>query len=165
MNARLIFAIVSCVAAGCIGMRYAARMNADTARLADWLSLLDRLHLAVSRGHLSLPDALEAAADTCAAPDVLLRSLAAELREHPTSTLHELSQRKRTPALQEASVIGRLTASLDRGSLECRLLAIEQAQEAIRLLHELQTARSRRDAPMWTRLGWTAGACLMIMLL
>lgn len=165
MNLRLLFAMTSCLAAGFLGTRWSARMKADTTRLADWLSLLDRLHLVMAEGARSLPDALDAAALHDVQPDLLLRRLAAGLRDDPTAELGTLYRAYQPASAPEHSVIDQLMAELDRGALESRLLAIEQARGVIQLMHTEHADRSARDAPMWTRLGWTAGACILILLM
>lgn len=147
-------------------MRYAARAKADTKRLSDWLAMLDRLHLALDRSSVSLPDALTASADADAWPDGLFRSLADALRANPAMSLHDVYiQHKANELHPESAVIDRLTESLGRGSLESRMLAVEHARADIRLMHDAYAARSARDAPMYMRLGWTAGACLLILLM
>lgn len=165
MTLRLLFALMSCLAAGFLGTRWSSRMKADTARLADWLSLLDRLHLAMAEGTRSLPDALDAAAAHDVQPDLLLHTLAAGLRNDPTAELSVLYHAHQQNNTAEHSAIGQLMTELGRGSLESRLLAIDQTRNVIQLMHAEHADRSARDAPMWTRLGWTAGACILILLM
>lgn len=162
---RLICALTSCIAAGCIGMRWASRLREDTRRLAGWLAYLDRLRLSIAQSQTTLPDALSEASCGDSSADQLCRGLAEALRSEPATSLHDHFQPMRTAAFAEDALIDRLMDALDRGMLESRLLAISQAREVLELMHRDQAARSARDAPMWTRLGWTAGACLFIMML
>lgn len=165
MTLRLACALICFLTAGTIGMRWSNRLKAETARLAAWLTLLDRLRLTFSQGAHALPDALEAASDAQSDPDALLRTLAGLLRSRPASGLYELYRSVCENDAPENGIIDRLMSALDRGTLEARLLSIDHAQESLRMLHEAQAARTSRDAPMWTRLGWTAGACLMILMM
>lgn len=145
------------------GLRQSGRIKAACARLRRWETLLRQLALVLSESALSLPEALQAAADGSGEPDALLRRLAGMLRDEPLRSAGELWERL-SPAGSEAAILLRMTSRLSRGSLESRCLAVTQAAEEIALLAAAARDRSEADARMWRTLGLTCGLCLTLML-
>lgn len=164
MSIRTVLAVVAGITAGLIGHRHAAALRAEAHRLRRWTALMDRLHMILNRASLPLPEALEEAADSTAAPDELLHTLAQAMRSNPLLSLAECYDSV-APDLPEGTFLRPLMLQLDRGGVDNRLMAVAQAQESLQQLADSAWERAERDAGMWARLGWTGGACLTILLI
>lgn len=157
-------AVSAGVITGVLGMRGAKRLRGEAARLRRWTVLLERLRLLLAQSALPLPDVLDEASDSDAAPDLLLRELAALMRRNPLASLQECFAAAACHSA-EAPALKPLMAQLDRGTVESRLLAIDHAHGSLAQLAADAQERADRDAALWARLGWTAGACLTILLI
>lgn len=146
------------------GYRRAGELTASAKRLRRWVEVLRHLALLLSEGVCSLPEALEAVATASEAPDELLRALAGELRRQPLLSLAEAYAARAVPR-PEGDALARLMPRLDRGSLESRRQAVEQAADELALLAASARESADRDAKMWRTLGLAGGACLTLMLL
>lgn len=164
MSLRILLAVFAGLLGGLWGQRYAGRIRADALRLRRWLVLLERLQLLVKQGTLPLPAVFCEAADSNSVPDRLLQVLAEKMHHDPLCPLLDCYDSLPSEALERAT-LRPLMAQLDRGSIESRVLAVGQARDAILRLSEAATSRADRDGAMWTRLGWTGGACLTLLLL
>ena len=54
---------------------------------------------------------------------------------------------------------------LSRGSLESRLLAVENARQEVALMHEKAARKADKDARLYQTLGWIGGLCLLLILM
>lgn len=158
---RPLLAVFSGLLCALLGMRQARRLRQDSARLHRWEQLLRQLQLILQESTLPLPEAFLQAADTDTPADCTLRHLAEDMQRQPLSPLVELYHGEGP----EAAALTRLFARLDRGSLESRVLAAEQAAQELALLATASQEKTQQDARMWTTLGWTCGACITLMLL
>lgn len=164
MSIRLFTALTAGCLCALAGMRQASFLRREAMRLNRWAVLLDRLSLLLSEAVLPLPDVLESAADDSSQPDMLLRSVAGDVKTNPLLTMSEVFSSHCT-ACAERDALLRLAEQLSRGSAESRSLAASQAGAYIRHLAEEATKRAARDARLWQTLGWTGGACLALMLI
>ena len=146
---------------GMLGMRRGQAIREQSASLRRWETLLRHLCLILQGGALPLPEAFLHAATGASAADDTLRSLAHRMQAEPLASLPQLY----TPTGTEGPVLSRMFAGLATGSLEERLLAVEQAAQEIALLAKSTGEKSAADARMWLKLGWLGGACVTLMLL
>lgn len=158
---RPVLAIMAGLLCGVMGMRQAQRIRQESTTLHRWQCLLQRLCLLLQSGSLSLPEAFEHAACEDTQADMLLRRIAASLRAHPLTPLAQLY----IPQGKEGDVLARMFSGLARGSLDARILAVQQAEGEMALLAESARSKTQQDAGMWAKLGWICGACLTLMLL
>lgn len=161
---RSALAVAAGLLTGVAGMRHARCLRQAAGQLRRWEALLARLALLLSEAAYTLPEALRQAAQQASAPDEWLRALADEL----------VSAHGEEPAMPvlpcplpapEAEVMARLLPRLTHGSLAARVQAVSQAQGEMASLAQAAEEVARRDARMWSQLGWLAGACLTILLL
>lgn len=160
----LALAVVSGMLCGVMGTRYAASLRQSARRLIRWEELLSCLAQLLSERAYSLPEAFTLAAREDTPCDALLRRLSCAMKEQPLRPLVELLD---TTGLSgaEADVLRRMLSRVSRGSMEARCLAVRQAAEEMRLLAQSARESAARDAKMWSSLGWTAGACVTLLLL
>ena len=112
----------------------------------------------------SLPEAFRLCADGNHPPDTLLRQLADALERAPLSSPGALTDRL-CPAISEKDIISRMMHLLSRGSLESRLLAVENARQEVALMHEKAARKADKDARLYQTLGWIGGLCLLLILM
>ena len=112
----------------------------------------------------SLPEAFRLCADGNHPPDTLLRQLADTLERTPLSSPGALTDRL-CPAISEKDIISRMMHLLSRGSLESRLLAVENARQEVALMHEKAARKADKDARLYQTLGWIGGLCLLLILM
>ena len=112
----------------------------------------------------SLPEAFRLCADGHHPPDTLLRQLADALERAPLSSPGALTDRL-CPAISEKDIISRMMHLLSRGSLESRLLAVENARQEVALMHEKAARKADKDARLYQTLGWIGGLCLLLILM
>lgn len=161
---QLMLAVMAGVLCGAAGMRHAASMRRDAARLKRWEAILERLLLLLREGAYALPDVLDMAADGAGEPDDALHALACGLRQSPRVSMLAQMQAQHLPE-PERPVLERMAGQIGRGSLTARCLAVEQAMDELRPLGIAAQEASARDGRMWTSLGWTVGACVTMLLL
>ena len=89
-----------------------------------------------------------------------MRQLADTLERTPLSSPGALTDRL-CPAISEKDIISRMMHLLSRGSLESRLLAVENARLEVALMHE----KADKDARLYQTLGWIGGLCLLLILM
>lgn len=160
---RLWAAVAAGIVCGAAGMRQARSLRARAAELRRWEALLRRLALLLRTRPAPLPGLFEDAADETALPDRLMRQLAQALRDHPLTPLSAHLAALEIAAPQGA-ILARLAPRLSAGNPIERADAVQGAAEEIALAAAAHIARAERDARMWTQLGWTAGACLTLLL-
>lgn len=158
------FAILSGIICGAMGVRYAASLRKNAARLKRWDELLACLAQLLSESVYSLPDAFRLAACEKTSCDALMTRLAQEMVLQPLSTPAQVFDGMKCDAA-ETDILRRMLERIGHGSLETRCLAVRQAGEEIRLMYQRAKSVSDKDAKMWSSLGWTAGACVTLLLL
>lgn len=161
---RTVLAILAGIMCMLLGMRYAASLRADAARLTRWQHILQRLSLLLKERAHPLPEALRLAADGTALPDKLLQEAAGSIQREPLTTLAHAFDAACGPLLEKDCLL-RLCSSLSRGSLEHRLLAIEHCISELGLMQQEAAARADKDAKLWQTLGGIGGLCMTIMLI
>lgn len=161
---RTVFAVMAGLLCALSGIRHAAVLKSDAARLTRWTALLEHLALLLREGTLSIPDALCAAADGIHPPDQLLRDIAGRMKAAPLLTAAEAFAQTGTGWLEQ-DMLARMFLRLGRGTQSSRCLALEQAAGEMRLLAQNASIRVEKDAKLWQTLGLTGGICLTIMLL
>lgn len=161
---RAVLAVMAGLLCALAGVKHAASLKADAARMTRWVHLLTHLTLLLRQGMMSIPEALCAAADGPHPPDKLLREMAAAMQHTPLLSPGEAFEPCPT-AWAERDVLSRMFARLGHGSQENRCLAVEQSAAEMRLLAESASTKAEKDAKLWQTLGFTGGACLTIMLL
>lgn len=157
---RPLLALMAGMLCGVLGLRQSSRIRAESDRLVRWQMLLQHLRLLLQEG-CSLPEAFRQAAAENTPADALLLALAQQLQHQPLVPLPQLY----TPTGPEGAAIGRLLQGLAHGSLESRVLCIQQAAEEIALLAQDAQGKAQQDARMWRTLGWVCGCCLTLLLL
>lgn len=157
-------AIAAGLLVGLAGWRYGSALRAEAKRLERWTEILDRLKLILGERSCSMADALRLAGDGQSSPDVLMHRLADGLQADPLLPLWEHFDRLCDDCAEKDDLL-RMLSHLGRGSLEGRLLAVDQAAQAMQQRQRAASGRSARDAALWHRLGWIAGACLTLMLI
>lgn len=161
---QILFALAAGVMVGLVGWRYAAFLRADTIRLGRWVEILERLRLILGERSSPLAEALRLAADGKSLPDTLLHRLADGLHSDPLLSLAEHFSILCDDCTEKDDLV-RMFSHLSRGSLESRILSVEQAAQALRLRQQTAAEKSSRDAALWHKLGWIAGACLTLLLI
>lgn len=161
---RSVFAVAAGLLCGLYGLRLSSALREESQVLHRWTEMLARLELLISEETLPLPDVMLHAADGSLPPDRLMRDVAQAITADPLLSLQDAFS-ARCPAFDGHDVLLRLFARLGRGSSSSRRLAVQQAHDALALLAAQKSDRAARDAKMYRTLGWTAGACLTIMLL
>ncbi len=129
-----------------------------------WGALLERLAVILNGQGASLPEALCAASDGNTGPDGVLRGMAEQLQAAPMCSLQGAFEAA-CPDWPERAALTRMFASLGRGPLQGRMLALQQGIGELSLLGESAKMRADKDAKLFQTLGWTGGACLTIFLL
>ena len=159
---------VPAVAAGLLcaltGIRNARRLRQEAQDLRRWQELLRTLALILSEGTLSIPDALDAAADGEGAPDKAAAAIAEAMRRDPLLSPGD-AFRACSLAPQERSCLERFFCRLGHGTAAMRCHAAEQAGDELALLAQTAAARAAKDAKLYQTLGLTGGACLTLLLL
>lgn len=161
---RAALAVMAGLLCALLGLRYAASLRAEEARLRRWTALLQRLAIILPEQAAPLTEALCMAAEGTQEPDMLLRALAEEVQRHPLTPLHEAFLRISRPCAEQAALT-RVFTALGRGTLNQRVLALRQGAEELSLLAGAAKDRADRDAKLYRTLGWTGGACLTLFLL
>lgn len=161
---RGILAIMAGLLCALAGIRHACTLKGDAVRLTRWEYLLSHLALLLKEGTLSIPEALNAAADTSHPPDQLLRRIAAEMSAQPMLSLAEIFTHCGSCCIEQ-SLLTRMFSRLGQGTKVHRSLAVEQAASEMHLLAQAASAKAARDAKLWQTLGLIGGACLTILLL
>ncbi len=161
---RAVLAVMAGLLCALAGMRHAASLKGDAARLHRWVQVLYRLALLLREGTMSIPEALCAAADGGQPPDETLRELARRQSAEPLRTLAEIYRSLCNDA-PERELLLRLFGHLGQGGRESRCLAVEQSAEEMGLLARAAAGKAEKDAKLWQQLGIIGGACLTILLL
>lgn len=161
---RAVPAVMAGLLCGLCGLRYATALRGEATRLSRWSALLASLALILSERRLSLPDAMLAAADSNAPADTLLRQVAQAMQTSPMTQPEEAFDHLAISGA-ERGLLQRLFCRLGRGTLDSRLLALEQARAELDHLAMQAAQRAEKDARLWQTLGWTGGACLTLLLL
>lgn len=161
---RLLFPICAALLSTLAGLHLSTHLRQEEQRLARWGDVLQHLHLLMASCAYSLPEAFRLCADGHQPPDVLLRNLADELVRTPLSPPGALTDRLCPPS-SEKDVISRMMHLLGRGSLESRLLAVENARQEVGLMHEKVARKADKDARLYQTLGWVGGLCLLLILM
>lgn len=161
---QMLLAVIAGGITGLAGWRYAASLRAEAARLRRWNEILEHLKLILGECACSMADALRQAGDGHMPPDTLLHRLADGLQADPLLPLGDHFDRLCDDCPEKAELM-RMFVRLGRGSLENRIMAVEQAALEIHLRQKAAAERSAKDAALWQKLGWIAGACLTLMLI
>ena len=156
---RLLFPICAALLSTLAGLHLSTHL-----RLARWGEILQHLHLLMASCAYSLPEAFRLCADGNHPPDTLLRQLADALERAPLSSPGALTDRL-CPAISEKDIISRMMHLLSRGSLESRLLAVENARQEVALMHEKAARKADKDARLYQTLGWIGWLCLLLILM
>lgn len=161
---RFLFPICAALLCTLAGLHLSTHLRQEEQWLARWGEILQHLHLLMASCAYSLPEAFRLCADGHHPPDVLLRQLADELERTPLSSPGALTD-KLCPLVSEKDIISRMMHLLGRGSLESRLLAVENARQEVALLHEKAVRKADKDARLYQTLGWVGGLCLLLILM
>lgn len=161
---RSFFAVAAGLLCGLYGLRLSSALREEAQMLRRWTELLARLALLIGEETLPLPDVLLHAADGSLRPDRLVQDVAHAITADPLLSLQDAFD-ERCPVFDGHDVLLRLFARLGHGSASSRYHAVEQARDALALLASQKSDIAARDAKLYRTLGWTAGACLTIMLL
>lgn len=162
---RLLFPICTALLSTLAGLHLSTHLRQEEQRLARWGEILQHLHLLMASCAYSLPEAFRLCADGQHPPDALLRQLADELERTPLSSPGVLTDKLWRPPGSEKDIISRMMHLLSRGSLESRLLAVENARQEVALMHEKAARKADKDARLYQTLGWIGGLCLLLILM
>lgn len=162
---RLLFPICAALLSTLAGLHLSTHLRQEEQRLARWGEILQHLHLLMVSCAYSLPEAFRLCADGHHPPDALLRRLADELERTPLSSPGALTDKLWRPPGSEKDIISRMMHLLSRGSLESRLLAVENARQEVALMHEKAARKADKDARLYQTLGWIGGLCLLLILM
>lgn len=158
------FALSAGIVCGVMGVRYASMLKKDAARLRRWDELLACLSQLLSESVYSLPDAFALAAREQTPCDLLLLRLSKAIAKQPLASLPQVFDSLGYQE-EEADILRRMMERVGHGSMETRCACVRQSGEEIRLLYQHAQRTSDKDAKMWSSLGWTAGACITLLLL
>ena len=161
---RSLLAIAAGLLCALSGWRIAASLRQEARDLRRWSDLLARLTLIIGQATLPLPEALRAACDMPLAPDKFLQAVAGHMAAHPLATPEEAFCAV-CPACPGHDALRRMFSRLGRGDAESLSLACQQAGSELSLLASAAEKRASADAKLLHTLGWTAGACLTLLLL
>ncbi|MBQ8554885.1 MAG: hypothetical protein IJ438_03325 [Clostridia bacterium] len=161
---RTVLSVMAGLLCALAGLRHASSLQGDAKRMRRWCSLLRHLALILREESVSLPQALCCIADGTLAPDKQLRALAQGMQHQPLTPIADIFAAQ-CPPCPEQHALQRMFTRLGRGTLESRVLAVEQTGEEMALLTQEAAQRADRDARLWQTLGWVGGACLTILLL
>ncbi len=160
---RTVWAVLAGLLCALLGLRRAWALRHEADRLHRWGQMLAHLALLMREG-LPLPEALCKVAIGHGTPDELLRKAGESLRENPLLPLEETIRAEALP-LREGETLLRMMERLGRGSLEDRLLALEQGQQEISLMAKSSAESAEKDAKLYQTLGITGGVCIALYLL
>ena len=144
---RLLFPICAALLSTLAGLHLSTHLRQEEQRLARWGEILQHLHLLMASCAYSLPEAFRLCADGHHPPDALLRQLADELERTPLSSPGALTDKLWRPPGSEKDIISRMMHLLSRGSLESRLLAVENARGADARESGTQSGQGRAAVP------------------
>ena len=161
---RAVIAVMAGLLCALAGMKRAASLKGDAARLTRWVQILRHLALLLKEGTLSIPEALCAAADESQPPDKLLHELASRLAAAPMEPLAGIFETLCDTQLENPT-LSRFFTKLSHGSKESRILAAEQCGDELQLLALAASQKAEKDAKLWQTLGFTGGVCLTILIL
>lgn len=161
---RLLFPLCAALLSALAGMHLSAQLRQEEQRLARWGEILQHLHLLLASCAYSLPEAFRCCADKNTPPDALLQRLADEMKCVPLSSPGALTDRL-YPPFGEKDLIAHMMRCISRGSLENRLLAVENARQEVLLRHAGIAKKAETDARLYQTLGWVGGLCLLLILL
>ncbi len=161
---RAVLAVMAGLLCALAGVKHAASLKGDAARLQRWVQLLHHLALLLREGTLSIPEALCAAADQPQPADRLLHSIAEQMARSPMLSLAEAYRQCCTDGPEKA-LLTRLFTRIGRGSRESRCLAVEQSAEEMALLAQNAATKAEKDAKLWQTLGLIGGICLTILII
>jgi hypothetical protein len=88
---RTVLALMAGLLCTMAGIKHAAVLKGEAARLTRWVQVLRHLSVLLKEGTLSIPEALCAAADGLFPPDKLLRAMAAHSATSPSSKLQPMA--------------------------------------------------------------------------
>lgn len=161
---RAVLAVMAGLLCALAGMKHAAALKSDAARMQRWVQLLHHLTLLLREGTMSIPEALCAAADRSAPADRVLQGMAGCMAASPLCAPDEAYRQCRVDG-PEKDLLLRLFTRLGHGSLENRCLAVEQAADEMALLAQNAAAKAEKDAKLWQTLGLIGGGCLTILMI
>ncbi len=162
---RAVLAVMAGLLCALAGMKHAASLKGDAARLGRWVQALMRLKLLLAEGTMSIPEALCAAADGQGSPDETLRSVAERTVVSPMTTLAESYMQCVNGDCPERELLQRMFARLGHGTKESRCLSVEQAAQEMALIARSAADKAEKDAKLWQKLGLIGGISLTILLL
>lgn len=165
---RGVLALTAGVGCGLIGLRRASGLVQRERELQAWVDTLHRLSLLLAEQTLTLPQVFEHAGFGCAAH--CLCQTAEKLRQTPACSPQQAFQTVDAHALcwataEEKERLLRMMAGIGRGGVALRKQAVDQAADWFALALSKAQLKRKQDARLALTLGWTAGACLALMLL
>lgn len=165
---RGLLALTAGVGCGLIGVRHAAALVRRERELQSWVDTLRRLSLLLAEQTWTLPQAFEQAGYGSAAS--CLRHTAEQLRQTPACSPAHAFQSVDASVLRWATAeeqerLLRMMTGIGRGGVALRRQAVEQAADWFALALARAQNQRKQDARLSLTLGWTAGACLTLMLL
>lgn len=162
---RAFLAVTAGLLCALLGLRSASRLRREAGRMRRWTELLAHLALLLEEGALPIPEALQTASDGTNEADGLLREIAQRMQSDPMTTPEAACRGALPGGWAEGETLLRMFRRLGHGAGAGRVQAVRQADAAVMLLAEQFSERARRDAKVYTTLGWTGGACLTLLLL
>ena len=158
------------ICCGAIGMRRAALLGRREKELRRWLETLQRLSLLLEESASTLPRAFRQAALHAGTAGDSLRATAERLEHEPGLTAAQAFARCGMKALdwataEEKEQLADMMSGLGRGSLSMRRQAVDHAAAWVDLHLRSAEEKRRKDGKLSVTLGWTAGACLLLLLL
>ena len=161
---RTVFAVSAGLICAMTGYRQASALRRNAQLLQRWAEIASRLAILLEEQAASLPEVLRTAADSDTDADRLLLYMADAMAANPlTSAVDSFARACRDSPQQHT--LQRMFSRLGRGSVQARSAACRQSAEILSQEAAKARAASDRDANMWRTLGWTGGACLMLLLI
>lgn len=162
---RLLFPICAALLSTLAGLHLSTHLRQEEQRLARWGEILQHLHLLMVSCAYSLPEAFRLCADGHHPPDALFTSACGRIRANAAVLAGCADGQTVASAGSERDIISRMMHLLSRGSLESRLLAVENARQEVALMHEKAARKADKDARLYQTLGWIGGLCLLLILM
>ena len=158
------------VCCGWIGMRRAANLGCRVRELRRWLETLQRLGLLLEESASTLPRAFRQAAAGNGTAAESLRATAQGLEQEPGLTAAQAFAQAGENCLnwateEEKGQLSDMMAGIGHGSLAMRRQAVDHAAAWLELHLRKAEEKQQKDGKLAVTLGWTAGACLTLLLI
>lgn len=168
---RVALAMVAGIGCGALGIRRAALLARRERELAQWVEGLQRLSLLMVESAAPLPQLLVQAAARSGSIRQTFAAVAKAMQSQPQLSAAQAYDQFGACFLQpwaqetDQACVHVLLEGLGHGSLALRKQAVDQAAQWLAQAQGQAHEAQQRNGKLAITLGWTAGACLTLLLL